>query len=120
MLLSFKTNVIGNIYLFKRFLPLILRGQTKKVIAMSAAMSDINITRSYDVDMGVSYSVTKAALNSAVSKFSAQYRGQGVLFMCICPGTVDTGTPGHSTYIMQVRISCTGRGSDNCVNDLTL
>lgn len=37
------------------------------------------------------YSVGKAAANMVVTKFGAEYARQGVLFMSICPGVVDTG-----------------------------
>ncbi|KAF6530502.1 hypothetical protein HZS61_001814 [Fusarium oxysporum f. sp. conglutinans] len=42
---SFNINVIGNFHLFNHFTPLVLKGQGKKVIAISSGMSDINFIR---------------------------------------------------------------------------
>lgn len=54
-------------------------------------MSDPEITLKGEVFEAASYAISKAALNIAVAKFSALYRKEGVLFMSICPGSVDTG-----------------------------
>ena len=37
------------------------------------------------------YTISKAALNAAVAKFSAQYAKEGLLFFSISPGMVETG-----------------------------
>ncbi|RYP71766.1 hypothetical protein DL771_004578 [Monosporascus sp. 5C6A] len=88
---SFKINAVGNIHLFNVFLPLIRRGKAKKVIAISSAMADVEMIRLYDVDAAAPYAISKAALNTAVAKFSARYRKERILFMSISPGVVDTG-----------------------------
>ncbi|KAH8891509.1 NAD(P)-binding protein [Thozetella sp. PMI_491] len=88
---AYKANVLGNLHLFTLFLPLILKGKVKKVIAISSGMADDDLTRTYDLDLNAPYAVTKSALNTVVAKFSARYRQDGVLFMSICPGSVDTG-----------------------------
>lgn len=72
-------------------MPLVLNGREKKVITISSGMADLEITRKYDLDPGGPYSISKAAMNVAVAKFSAQYAKDGVLFMSICPGAVETG-----------------------------
>jgi NAD(P)-dependent dehydrogenase (short-subunit alcohol dehydrogenase family) len=87
---TFNTNVIGNIHLFNLYLPLVLKGRAKKVIAISTGMADIDIIAKYDIGLGAPYSISKAALNAAVAKFAAQYRKDGVLFMSLCPGAVAT------------------------------
>lgn len=86
----FDVNVIGNVHLFNLFMPLILRGEKKKVFAISSGISDIDMVANLDLDIGAPYSISKAALNLTVAKFSAQYREQGVLFLAICPGSVNT------------------------------
>ncbi len=73
-------------------MPLILKGRAKKVIAISTGASDPEMTLSVDMFQAPSYSISKAALNMAVAKFSAIYREKGVLVMAICPGAVDTGS----------------------------
>ncbi|KZL77928.1 hypothetical protein CT0861_05688 [Colletotrichum tofieldiae] len=91
LLQSFKVNVIGIVHLFNLFLPLVLRGDVKKVITISSGMADNDLINQYRIDVGAPYSISKGAVNVAVSKFHAQYAEQGVLFLGVCPGIVDTG-----------------------------
>lgn len=88
---SIDTNVIGNIYLNNVFLPLILKGKAKKIIAISSGMADLGLINKFDVQIASLYSASKAALNVILAKYSAQYKKQGVLFLSISPGVVDTG-----------------------------
>ncbi|RAO73971.1 uncharacterized protein BHQ10_009983 [Talaromyces amestolkiae] len=88
----FRVNTIGAIHVFNAFMPLILKGRAKKVIAISTGMSDPEMTLKADIYQAASYAMSKAALNMAVAKFSALYREKGVLCMAICPGAVDTGS----------------------------
>ena len=88
---SFKTNVIGNIHLFNLFMPLVAKGDKKKVVTLSTGLADLEAARKYDLDPGAPYSISKAAMNLAVAKFSAQYAKDGILFISICPGAVETG-----------------------------
>ncbi|KAH8697005.1 hypothetical protein BGW36DRAFT_377747 [Talaromyces proteolyticus] len=94
---AFKINVVSNIHLFNLFTPLILKGEAKKVIAISSGHADLNITAKFNIDVSAVYAITKASLNIAVAKFSAQYAKDGVLFMSICPGVVDTGRYASAT-----------------------
>lgn len=91
MLETFKTNVIGNVHLFNLYLPLVRNGKAKKVITISTGMADDEMTRKYEMDQAGPYSMSKAAMNTAVAKFDAAHRKEGILFMGICPGMVDTG-----------------------------
>ncbi|KAF2622208.1 NAD(P)-binding protein [Macroventuria anomochaeta] len=88
---SIQTNVLGTIHLFNLFIPLLRKGSAKKAIAISTGMADVELIRNYDVGIAGPYALSKAALNVAVAKFSAQYRKEGILFMSISPGFVDTG-----------------------------
>lgn len=73
-------------------MPLILKGRAKKVIAISTGSADPEMTLKADIFQAPAYSISKAALNMAVAKFSAVYREKGVLVMAICPGAVNTGS----------------------------
>ena len=86
-----QTNVVGNIHLFNLFLPLVLKGQTKKVVTISTGMADLELSNEYEVDVGALYSASKAAMNMIVAKFSAQYKKDGVLFFSLSPGMVEVG-----------------------------
>ncbi|KAI8965611.1 putative short chain dehydrogenase [Daldinia sp. FL1419] len=84
-------HVTGNIHLINLFMPLILKGQKKKVIIFSSGLADEELTRKHDIDLSALYSISKAASNMAVAKFSALYRKDGVLFLSISPGIVEVG-----------------------------
>ncbi|PCD46648.1 hypothetical protein AU210_002049 [Fusarium oxysporum f. sp. radicis-cucumerinum] len=73
----FNVNVIGNFHLFNLFTPLVLKGQGKKVIAISSGI--------------------EAGTSVLAAKFVARYAKEGVLFMSICPGSVDSGFEGELT-----------------------
>lgn len=88
----FRVNTIGPVHLFTAFMPLILKSDVKKVIAISSGMGDTEMTLKADIYQASAYAFSKAALNMAVAKLSAVYREQGVLVMAICPGAVDSGS----------------------------
>lgn len=87
----FKINTVSNIHLFNLFMPLILKGDVKKVIAISSGHASLDAISNLEIEVAPLYTISKAGLNAAVAKFSAQYAKDGVLFMSICPGMVDTG-----------------------------
>jgi NAD(P)-dependent dehydrogenase (short-subunit alcohol dehydrogenase family) len=87
---SFKTNALGNIHLMALFVPLIQKGNLKKVVAISSGMADIDFIRQSGNYAQTPYSMSKAALNLAMAKFHAQYAPEGILFMTLSPGLVDT------------------------------
>ncbi|KAJ5952400.1 uncharacterized protein N7479_010813 [Penicillium vulpinum] len=88
---NIKINVTGNIHLFNLFMPLILKGEVKKVIAISSGQASLDAISELGIEVAPLYAISKAGLNAAVAKFSAQYVKDGVLCMSICPGMVDTG-----------------------------
>ncbi|KAF7559190.1 hypothetical protein G7046_g4957 [Stylonectria norvegica] len=91
LLAAYRTNVVGSVHLFNLYTPLILKGRVKKVIAISTGMADAEVTAKWDLATGGPYSASKAALNMVVAKFSAEYKEQGVLFLAVSPGVVETG-----------------------------
>ncbi|KAK8039619.1 short chain dehydrogenase [Apiospora rasikravindrae] len=88
---SMETNVYANIHLYNLFMPLILQGDAKKVICISSGLGDPDLAAQYDLDVAALYAISKAAMNMATAKFSAQHRKDGVLFLSLCPGMVDVG-----------------------------
>ena len=74
-------------------------GAVKKVIALSSGMGEIEWTNSLDMDMAVPYSMSKAALNMAIAKFNAAYRKEGILFMAVSPGAVDSEDDGRGSNV---------------------
>ncbi|TQN64475.1 putative oxidoreductase [Colletotrichum shisoi] len=98
LLQAFKVNVVGNVHLFNLYIPLVLQSDVKKVITISSGMADMDLINQYRLYNLAPYSISKGAVNIAVSKFHAQYAADGVLFMSICPGLVETG---HNSYLIQ-------------------
>ncbi|KAM0287330.1 hypothetical protein ACHAO9_007734 [Fusarium lateritium] len=90
MLESYMINTVGNVHLFNLAMPLILKGEAKKIIAISSGMADADLISQFSITDGPGYSMSKSALNVAIAKFDAEYRKQGVLFMAISPGLVAT------------------------------
>ncbi|KAI2630418.1 hypothetical protein GGS26DRAFT_559334 [Hypomontagnella submonticulosa] len=93
----FDINVVGQIHLITLFLPLILKGKTKKIVSVTSGLADLDFTNAFDIFTGSLYSLSKAAMNMAMAKFSAQYKQDGVLFLSVCPGMVDVGHYAEST-----------------------
>ncbi|KEF51701.1 uncharacterized protein A1O9_12336 [Exophiala aquamarina CBS 119918] len=91
LLANCKTNLVGTVHLFNLFLPLVLKGQQKKVIAISSGSADLELISKFEIEVSGPYAAGKAATNVVVAKFGAEYAKEGVLFMSICPGVVDTG-----------------------------
>jgi NAD(P)-dependent dehydrogenase (short-subunit alcohol dehydrogenase family) len=77
-------------------LPLVLKGNVKKIVTLSSGMGDIEMARTFNVFENGPYSISKAAVNMAVAKFSAEYAKEGVLFLSVCPGMVETGNYDNS------------------------
>jgi hypothetical protein len=48
---SFKANVVGNIHLFNLYMPLILKGREKKVVALSSGLADNNAAIEIGIDV---------------------------------------------------------------------
>ncbi|KAI0440291.1 NAD(P)-binding protein [Xylaria telfairii] len=88
---SMEANVLANIHLYNIFMPLILQGTAKKVVAISSGIADIDWINDYEIAALSLNSMSKAALNVVTAKFNAQYKKDGVLFLSVCPGFVDTG-----------------------------
>lgn len=98
-----KTNVTGNIHLYNLFLPLILKGQTKKVICITSGLAEVGMINSMGLQVSPLYTITKAAMNVVTAKFSVEYKKDGVLFIGICPGMVggdDAMDPSQRTYLL--------------------
>lgn len=91
MLSTYKTNVIGNVHVINLLLPLIRAGKVKKVISISSGHADYDLARDYKIMNSSSYTMSKAAMNLAIVKYHAEWSSQGILFMSISPGVVDTG-----------------------------
>ena len=88
---AFKVNVVGVAFVTNTFLPLIRKGNSKKVITISTGMADDDLINQFSIGMSGPYSVSKAATNTLVAKYNAALgQSEGILFLSISPGLVDT------------------------------
>lgn len=94
---SFDVNVVGIVNTVNAFIPLLRKGHEKKVFTLTTGMADLDLVNQFDIAIAPSYSISKAALNMAIAKYSALYKSEGILFMAVSPGVVDTGNPGPSS-----------------------
>ncbi|KAH6656054.1 hypothetical protein BKA67DRAFT_562531 [Truncatella angustata] len=93
----YNTNIVGNINLYNMFMPHIMNGNVKKVVAISSGLSDLRSVNGLEIEGSALYAIVKAGLNILTAKFSAQYKKDGVLFLSICPGMVDVGHYDNAT-----------------------
>ena len=88
---SFNVNVIGVVNTINAFIPLLRKGREKKVFTLSTGAADIDLINQVDWAVGAPYAISKGAVNVVVAKYNALYKDEGILFMAISPGLVDTG-----------------------------
>jgi NAD(P)-dependent dehydrogenase (short-subunit alcohol dehydrogenase family) len=55
-------------------------------------MGDLDFVNEVEVDVAAPYAISKAGINMVIAKYNALYKREGILFMSICPGSVDTQT----------------------------
>ncbi|KFY37273.1 hypothetical protein V494_04854 [Pseudogymnoascus sp. VKM F-4513 (FW-928)] len=87
---SFSINVVGLINTVNAFIGGVRKGNVKKVIAITSGMGDIDFVNELELDIAPSYAISKAGVNMALAKYSALYKQEGILFLGICPGSVNT------------------------------
>lgn len=80
--------MVGQVNLFNAFLPLIRKGSAKKVLALSSGHAEPQLAR--QIAGAGPYTASKAALNMIVAKYSAAYSKEGILFLALSPGFIDT------------------------------
>lgn len=90
MLNCFKTNVLGVSHFLAIFAPLLRHGSKKKAVVISSGAGDTNWVIENEVFSQSPYAISKAAVNMVVAKFHVQYKNEGIVFVAISPGIVDT------------------------------
>ena len=85
-----KANLLCNVYVINTFLDLIRKGTEKKIIFVTSASGDIEVTRIAGLPAMIGYSVAKMGMNMLVTKFGAELAHEGIKTLSISPGWVDT------------------------------
>jgi NAD(P)-dependent dehydrogenase (short-subunit alcohol dehydrogenase family) len=86
----FKFNVTGVIKTINAFMPLIRKGNIMQVVVISSMAGDCDMINQFGFDVTGPYAMSKSAVNTAVALLSAIYKKEGVLFLTMGPGVVDT------------------------------
>ncbi|KAF2730489.1 NAD(P)-binding protein [Polyplosphaeria fusca] len=87
---SMATNAAGVLYTINAFLPLVRAGNVKKVVVLGSGLGDYDSTFKWDIEFGVPYSMSKAAVNLLIAKYGAELKGEGFTFLSLSPGMVMT------------------------------
>ena len=82
-----KTNVLGSIFLYQAFYPLVAKGNKKQIIFISSPAGSIGKFHEFSVS---AYGQSKAALNYTAKEISFELRDQGFTVVSVCPGFVST------------------------------
>jgi NAD(P)-dependent dehydrogenase (short-subunit alcohol dehydrogenase family) len=101
-----EVHVIATVHIFNLFLPLIQKGNAKKVIATTTGYTDNELTREYELYVAPFYTASKAAQNALVAKYHAQYAQDGILFLALAPGSVEVGQYGNRTLVIPEIRTC--------------
>ena len=62
----------------------------KIVFTLSTGGADADLINPIDLADGAPYASSKGAVNIAIAKYKAEYKNEGILFMAISPGFVNT------------------------------
>lgn len=85
-----KNNLLSNIYTMNSFLCLIRNGAGKKMVFISSQSGMVEFTRITGFSTLLGYSVSKAGMNMAVTKFATELAPEGIKTLALSPGWVDT------------------------------
>jgi NAD(P)-dependent dehydrogenase (short-subunit alcohol dehydrogenase family) len=87
---SIATAIYGGLWATNAFLPLIEKGNQKKIVHISTAMALPDFINKTGVSYAVAYSVAKAGMNVQVAKYAAELAPKGIKVLALSPGWVDT------------------------------
>jgi NAD(P)-dependent dehydrogenase (short-subunit alcohol dehydrogenase family) len=91
------TNVAGMVFAINSFMPLVLKSEIKKVVAISSASGDIDASMQGHVQDALTYGISKAGMNLLVQRYAVAYKDHGVVFLAMNPGWVYTFTDSLET-----------------------
>jgi len=87
---SLNVNVVGAMYAINSFLPLVRKSSIKKIIVMSTGLADTETQRKGNIPYFSIYSSMKAALNLVVARYAIELKQDGIIFLALSPGLVNT------------------------------
>ncbi|OJJ76668.1 hypothetical protein ASPBRDRAFT_39154 [Aspergillus brasiliensis CBS 101740] len=87
---TFLVNVKGVHIVTKGFLPLLRKGDKKRIINISTSAGSIQLQPRYTAMPAPSYKITKAALNMLTVLYSQELAQEGFTVFCVSPGWLKT------------------------------
>jgi len=83
-------NTIGPLRVITEFLPQVKKGQKKVVVGISTILASIASIPAANLPGLNAYTVSKAALNALFATFARDFKAEGISFIPIHPGWVET------------------------------
>ncbi|RJE26295.1 short chain dehydrogenase [Aspergillus sclerotialis] len=83
---SFTVNVMGVHWVTRAFLPLLYKGNMKKVANISTTLGSITLARAAHYLPAPAYKISKAAMDALTVPYALDYEKEGFTFMALCPG----------------------------------
>jgi NAD(P)-dependent dehydrogenase (short-subunit alcohol dehydrogenase family) len=86
----FNINVTGTHMVTTYFLPLLRKGESKKVGNMTSTLSSITLAPTVAEWPLISYKISKTALNTLTVQYALELQKEGFIFIAMNPGWVQT------------------------------
>ncbi|KFY42559.1 hypothetical protein V494_02359 [Pseudogymnoascus sp. VKM F-4513 (FW-928)] len=91
---EFNVNVTGTHIVTTKFLPLLRKGQAKKIANLASTMGSLSLAEPFGIFPLPAYKVSKAALNALTVQWALALASEGFVVSGINPGTVKTAMGG--------------------------
>ncbi|KAM4065218.1 short chain dehydrogenase [Hirsutella rhossiliensis] len=93
---SFTINVLGVHWVTRAFLPLLRKGNLKKVanISSSTTFGSTTLAGATHILPAPAYKISKAALNALTVQYALDHEKEGFSFIALCPGWMKTALGG--------------------------
>ncbi len=85
-------NSVAPMLVTQAMTPVLEKGKQPKVVCITSALG--SITRAEGLSFGLSYGMSKAALNMGVKKLASELKGRGIALVALHPGWVQTDMGG--------------------------
>ncbi|CRG88458.1 hypothetical protein PISL3812_05488 [Talaromyces islandicus] len=92
---TFNMNVVSVHNVTRAFLPMLVKGETKKVFNISTSVGSIAQANRYMHLLVPSYKITKAALNMLTKQYALEFADAGFTFVALSPGWLQTDMGGE-------------------------
>ncbi|CZR70069.1 related to short chain oxidoreductase (CsgA) [Phialocephala subalpina] len=101
------TNVTAVHLVISAFLPLLEKGNLKKIVNITSTLGSIAMAEGFLQSPSVAYKVSKAALNMLTVQYAFQLGKQGFTVFCISPGWLKTELGGVDYADLEVGVGAT-------------